>query len=73
MAKLEFAILQYLEGEKRIVLQRNDKELLVRLQIRIKENLNDKETHAIQRIEKAVDKAFTDIIKEFKDETIRIV
>ena len=73
MAKLEFAILQYLDGQVRIVLQRDDKQLLDRLQIRVKENLGTKEPFGKQAIEQAIDKAFKGLIQEFKDETIRIV
>jgi len=70
MARLEFAILQYLEGQVRIVLQRDDKQLLDRLQARIKENLGENYSESVQN---AVNKAFNGLIKEFKDETIRIV
>jgi hypothetical protein len=73
MAKLEFAILQYLEGKVRIVLKRDDKQLLERLQARVKENLGSKDPFNKQQIEKAIDDAFNGLIKEFKDETIRIV
>jgi hypothetical protein len=86
MAKLEFAILQYLEGKGRscarcgevstglrIVLQRDDKQLLERLQIRVKENLGSKEPFGRKQIEQAIDKAFNGLIQEFKDETVRIV
>ena len=71
MAKLEFAILQYLEGKVRIVLQRDEKELLPRLQARVKEQLGTVDN--LEDIQKAIEVAFYGIVKEFKDETIRIV
>jgi uncharacterized Zn finger protein len=73
MARLEFAILQYLDGKVRIALQRNDKELLPRLQARVREQLGSGESFHVKQIEKAIDKAFTGLVQEFKDETIRIV
>lgn len=70
MARLEFAILQHLEGEFRIVLQRDAKELLERLQIRVRENMKGQHTELVKD---AIDKAFNGLVKEFKDETIRLV
>lgn len=69
MARLEFAILQYLEDKMRIVLKRDEKQLLERLQIRVKENLGREDEH----VEKAIEKAFYGLIQEFKDETVRII
>lgn len=68
MAKLEFVILQHLEGKKRIVLQRDENQLLERLLRRTEEILGKDDTR-----NQAIAKAFHDLIKEFKDETIRIV
>lgn len=68
MARLEFAILQYLEGQVRIVLQRNERDLLERLKARVKEKLGPDQAR-----DRAIEQAFNDLIKEFKDETIRIV
>lgn len=90
MARLEFAILQYVGGRGRackkcgeasegvrVVLQRDDKQLLWRLQARVKENLGNElfgpEENRRKAVEWAIEKAFSDLIKEFKDETIRIV
>lgn len=77
MARLEFAILQYLEGRVRIVLKRDEDQLLERLQARVAENLGLNEEHAEiynkEIIEKAIDKAFKGLVKEFRDETITLV
>lgn len=77
MARLEFAILQHLEGQLRIVLQRDEHQLLERLQIRVREYLTKFESYGkkaeIGDIEIAIAQAFHGLIKEFKDETIRIV
>ena len=73
MAKLEFAILQYLEGNVRIVLQRNQTDLLDRLMRRVRENLRGEKELTIDKVCQAIDDCFNFLIQEFKDETIRIV
>ncbi len=73
MANLEFAILQYLEGKVRVVLKRDQDQLLERLQKRIQENLDNSEVYNDSMISKAVEKAFNGLIKEFKDETLTLV
>ena len=73
MARLEFAILQYLEGNVRIVLQRDEKDLLERLLRRTREMVPDYSQDHWPDIEKAIQSAFQGLIQEFKDETIRIV
>jgi len=82
MAKLEFAILQYVEshgqpckkcGVKgpalRVALRRDDKEVLERLQSRVQENLGKKDNKVVE----AINKAFKGLISEFKAETIKII
>ena len=69
MATIKFAILQYLNGNVRIVLQRDETQILERLQKRVKENLGKDD----KAVEQAIGDAFYGLIKEFKDETIRIV
>jgi len=76
MARMEFAILQYLEGKVRIVLKRDEDELLERLQARVAENLALQDWDQVQSkegIKKAIDKAWKGLVKEFRDETINMV
>ncbi len=73
MARLEFAILQYLEGKVRIVLKRDEDQLLERLQIRIQENLDKSDVYNDSMIAKAVEEAWKGLVKEFRDETITLV
>jgi hypothetical protein len=56
--------------EVRIVLQRDEKDLLERLQQRVREELG---IESNEHLAKAIEKAFYGLVKEFKDETIRIV
>ncbi len=73
MAKLEFVILQYLEGNVRIVLKRDQDYLLGRLQKCIQENLDNSEVYNDSMISKAVEEAWKGLVKEFRDETITLV
>lgn len=69
MANLEFAILQYLEGKVRVVLKRDERQLIERLIIQVDEIMGNKDEERAE----AIGQAFVNLIKEFKDETIRIV
>jgi hypothetical protein len=73
MARLEFAILQHLEGKVRVVLQRNEKDLLNRLLIRVRENLGNDKGLTLDKVSQAIEDSFHYLIQEFKDETIRLV
>ena len=81
MARLEFAILQYLDGKVRIVLKRDQDQLLERLQARVAENVMEGGGHTkggnrtvtTAEIKEAIDKAFNGLIKEFKDETLTLL
>ena len=75
---LRFTILKEVgKGEDRIVLEYDEKMILSRIQARIKENLSEIETvikHSFKKAEvaKALDKAFSDLVVEFKEETVRL-
>jgi len=69
MAHLEFAILQHLDGNMRIVLKRNENQVLERLKARVQENLGRND----DAVNDAIDKAFNGLISEFKNDSIRII
>jgi hypothetical protein len=60
--------LQYLEGQVRVVLKRNEEQVIERLLARVDEKLGKDEER-----NEAIGQAFVSLIKEFKDETIRLV
>jgi len=74
---LRFAILKKIENEEQVVLEYRDDQILSRLQARVRENLNEKETflkHSFSKDEmaKALDKAYADLLVEFKEETVKL-
>lgn len=78
MARLEFAILQYLESKVngkmiRIALRRDHDQVIDRLKIRLRENMSGEGVWRESSVARALDKAWNDLIQEFKDETIRMV
>lgn len=76
------------DGEDKVVLEYNEQKLLSRLQARVRENLIETETvikryfikpetivkHSFEKpeIAKALDKAFNDLVLEFKEETVKL-
>lgn len=75
---LRFAILKTAgNATEEVVLEYRDEQILSRLQARIRENLVESEkwfSHAWSKndVAKALDKAFRDLVEEFKEETVKL-
>jgi len=78
---MRFAVLQTVgEGAEQVVLNRDPKQVLERIQSRVAENLSKGKKlskipsfkHTREEIHSAVDKAWNDICEEFTKETISL-
>ena len=76
---IRFAILQEIEGKENIVLEYNETQILGRLQSRVREKLSEKEKYFMPKsrftkgeVRESIDGSFADLVKEFKEETIKL-
>ena len=75
---LRFAILKTVStNEEEVVLEYQESQLNNRLRRRVKEFLLSKnklfKKFTLEEVDKAIDNSFNDLVKEFKEETIKIV
>lgn len=79
MAKLRFAILQTVrDNQAKVVLEYDQDILLLKLRAGVRNNLMplqrwNKKKFTDEEVKEAVGQAFDELIKEFKDETVRLV
>lgn len=76
---LRFAILKEIrvgdDKKETVVLEYNDEQILNRLKKRVAENLpakRFKQSWSKQELRASIDKAFQDLVTEFKEKTIRL-
>ena len=75
---LRLVFLKKYKNEERLVLEYDEEQVLSRLQARVRENLSADETYFRHRwnkafVQKSVDKAFRELITEFKEDTVKLV
>lgn len=74
---MRLAVLKEIKGSPNVVLEYKEEQVLARLQSRVRENLSASEgvfktKWTKEEVAHAIDKAWNELVSEFKEETIKL-